>query len=269
MGTWNSTYETLPQNVNNPGRGAEAVRELKTEIRSRLEVEQFFGPNEDAEASRFGLNKEGSARVLVKDPYSVSGDRDPVVNDQLNAGRVEVNLEDREVGDVKLYDGDTEATAPAGKFAPIDSKYRRLRVLAYDDLSGSIVGWKTLYDVDEVVDLKFDQNIDGRKNFTLPPIVKDQTVPSGRGESWFHTDFATGATENQKKIATNMDNVRNHLVEVLTSNTLDPADHIVTNFLLALNPLYVVNGYVDKTVKVTTIEAENIIGDRVEGAVWI
>ena len=70
MATWNDLYEQSPRNSNNPGFGAAAIRDVKTQIREILETSIAFGdgfvPIDFGDVPS-GTMREGSARAYVLD----------------------------------------------------------------------------------------------------------------------------------------------------------------------------------------------------------
>lgn len=273
MATWNSAFELIPVNNNDPGFGAQNIRELKAEIRGRLEVEHFFGANEDSDATLYGRHKEGSARATSLDNYTGNADRDPELDDQTKVGRIVIDTQDRIPADEKLYDGQDSTEIPA-KFDTsnnsekgLDDRYRKIKALVYDEATGGTPSWKTIFDIDDIVDVKFDQTIDGRKTFILEPKIPDPAIDVGGtdyGSDWFVTQL-DAASADEKRVATNLHNVRVQLISMLLADVLNPSSSLAT-YLESVDDTYIddTTGFIGRTIKVNNIEA-----DSIKGVVWV
>ena len=73
MSAWNAQYKAYPPNSNNPGYGAEAIRDLKTNLENILGVEHSFDVVDDI--SLQGQHLPGSAIIALDDDTS-----DDIVN---------------------------------------------------------------------------------------------------------------------------------------------------------------------------------------------
>jgi hypothetical protein len=264
MGTWNTAYEALPRNKNNPGYGATAIRELKKEISGRMDNEHYFG-NDDETAFPLltGNHKEGSARVTVVDPF-VNPDRGNQVTD-VSVGRVLMDLDDISVA--RTYDGDGVATAPAGKFdvtnTSVDAKNQIIKVQAYDENDESSLVVKEIFNADRFVDIKFDQDIDGKKNFELSPkLANPDTVVGANLQTTdlFQAYLDGGLTAEQKKQAVPLGMFMDHLYrivdELLISNSGDAG---MEAFWVARNEVRV-DGKLSRTLALDSINANTVTG---------
>ena len=91
MGTWNSTYKQNPANNNNPGYGADAIRDLK----STLETVFQAGHNFDLlSVSEQGKHLPGTAII------DLNGDTDALNN--LQVGRLKGTVTQRQLFKLKV-----------------------------------------------------------------------------------------------------------------------------------------------------------------------
>lgn len=61
---WDAAYEASPADLDNASEGAQRIRNLKRDIRERLEQEHSFDSEDSSET---GVHLEGSARIFVQD----------------------------------------------------------------------------------------------------------------------------------------------------------------------------------------------------------
>jgi len=265
MGTWNTNYEQLPRNKNNAGYGAPAIRELKSEISARLEQEHFSGPTWETGSypASIGFHREGSSRVQVTDPFSGDTDRAGSLVTDAKVGRVEVDLD--EIDTLRTYNGELEAgSPPAGKFdttsTSVDQFNQKLKVRAYNDAVGTLVT-KELFDAERFVDIKFDQLIDGLKEFNLAPFVTTDGFQEDKAaypSSHLIRDIAAMSSDELRQLVP-LTFVKDSLEKIY--QTMLVGESIDSN-IQTENTFYV-GGKNDQTLKIKAIEA-----DTITGATW-
>lgn len=250
MATWNSTYEALPQNTNNPGYGAQAIRELKVAIKERMNRFAVWGDDETSYSITGGTPREGSARASVYD--SDYTNREDIVVPTNLIGQLVVDLEqrstDRTVDDVDFADTDQSETANLNKV---------LRVVMYDSTLGTKV--VPLFDYDSMVDIYQDQAVGGRKDFTLSPLVpnlKEITDPDWR--DYIDLNDKLDAAVNVKEAYEGDMLAKFH-------NLFDPSDQDnIDEGIVATSGDHPNTEYVNKAVHVDQITANSI-----KGVVWV
>lgn len=175
---WDLTYEQGPRTSNNPGYGAQAIRDLKQDIRERLDRFNVWGATETSLDLLGGTPREGSARVQVTDSGSTG--RDDIIGeaDQLvYVGQIKVDLSqratDREADGIAFADSAQDNTANLKK---------TVSVVMHDDITETKV--VELFTYDSMVDIFQDQSIGGRKTFTLSPLVPDLRATGDTDPSW-------------------------------------------------------------------------------------
>lgn len=120
--TWNTAFEASPPNSESVGLAAQRIRELKAEVRDRLEAEHDFG-NTGNVSTDTGRHLAGSARIFVQSsPPAVDGttsaaclaEADTAGQRYCEAGRAWLDSDDN-----RLYvstdagaDGDADAWQP-------------------------------------------------------------------------------------------------------------------------------------------------------------
>ncbi len=178
MSTWNSTFNIIPRNGNNPGYVAEQIRNLKTAIVEREDREHMFGPSEtedDDYTATGGTHREGSARVMVTDGLSDSDERVYYqnTNDPDAVGRLVV--------DMTVTDLDPEVDEETGTLA--DSYRYTKSISVYMPTWSETGGWDSdtitlteVFKASEFMNVTFDQDISGVKNFLHSPTVPSVTI---------------------------------------------------------------------------------------------
>ena len=253
---WDNTYENTPLNGDDPGEGALELRTLKGEISKRNKTEHFWGTDEENLVARLGAHKEGSARSYVLDPYDASPERPDRSTNLDNIGSIRVTYLDNP--SAPQLDGENAVTV-----SDDDTMFQKIEVRTYVDAIGTL-GWITVFDKADFLNLKFDQTVNGRKDFTLNPEVPyDPEIGLGNvGSQWFTA--AMNAIGAGGYVAPALSNVRDQLIYMLTKDAYNP-EGAFAQWIDTVDNTYIgTTGYVDRTIKASIGDFETLTG-----AVWV
>lgn len=256
--TWNNTYEQNPKNFNNPGYGANQIRQLKTAVRDRLDREHIFGQSESDLNNVGGTHREGSARVYVNDPNNAVDSRQDRMDEPIDVGRVRVDF--TQLDSARTLDGEMQTGWDA-------ERVKKIEVTSDPVNGGSNPGWQNLFSADDFVDTSFDQDINGRKNFSLSPQVPD--VPS----EFFDDDYTYA--EGEDKYAVNVGQMAPKVSDAKYHNPFDVT--LNADYNVAQGGTYykstTINGVsqnvTNTTISTATINAEVVNAEQVLGVVWL
>lgn len=257
MATWNATFELLPRNGNNPGYGADAIRDLKGAIRERLDTEHIFGASETTTGKTGGLHREGSARAAVTDDAALPTDRADtrVSSTTSEIGQVVVDMSILETA--RTQDGDS-LVALNGNY---DDQYTKTISLVIPELTTGGT-WDhdntqlvAVFDAQAFMDLISDQTVRGVKLYVHSPEVPAVGVQStldATSDHQYDTDDADKVT-TAAEIYFAIDDAK-------YQNLFDP-DDIDNQDLVVVGD----NGsYVNRNIK-----ANEIHGEALYGTVWV
>lgn len=158
--SWNDTFIGLPVEDNNPGRGAEAIRDTRKGVDERMTGEHFWGdPEESTYAQVGGYHKEGSAVVKVIDEDSTQRDTDHERVSHNRVGTLSVDMQLLGSGNWRTVAGIDQATE-GGEY-PNRVKKVQLYFTDGDGVTQTI----PLVNHDKLVNIDWDQTILGDKEF--------------------------------------------------------------------------------------------------------
>ena len=211
---WSDNWEKQPQDVSNPGFGADQIRSDKIGVRERAELEHAFGPDELDKAAVGGVHLEGSGRVWINDDESTNDDAaraDKIVDAGLTDS---LDLSGRMVVDLNLIDPLPETDGSA--ILDTDPVARVRTIKCYDG-DGNLL---TVFDPDKFLSTIIDQTVQGVKTY-----IHQQLLDS---TAW-HTDAEYDAlTAPEQAIADKETLPRAEIVAKATSakehDVFDPND---------------------------------------------
>ena len=167
MAIWGNLYNSLPRQGYNPGYGAREFQGLKSRLTTRLNREHIVGEEElvpGLSGYSGGNHREGSAMVSVQDGLEGASPRaDYRINSLASAhiGRVNMDLQERPSA--------LEINGVAGT-STAALRYKIISVIGDIGAGAEVL---TILDVDTLMDLTFDQAINGTKTFNEHVLVPD------------------------------------------------------------------------------------------------
>lgn len=249
---WNDTFLTQPDDENNPGRGAEEIRDTRVGINERIAEDHFIGQNDELVLLEVGgTHREGTARALVDDEFDVARDTSGERVLRQNVGSLRVNMDLLGSGNWRTQaevDLDTEDAA---------RNNRKKSIQLYFTDADAISEFVTIFDPDAVVSTVYDQSISGDKVFTraVEAPADDDTAAVAAVEADFNPNDALYDTDYV--IPANV--FWQWMHDAKFHNLFDSSSSDNTTLLSASTGIHGVN-YIDKDLSANVITAEKVYG---------
>lgn len=177
MAIWNDTFLATPPNEDNPGRGAEAIRNLKGAIEERLTLDHYWGETDEL-IKLGGYHKEGSAVAKVLDADQTARNTAGSRIERTSLGTLEADMN-------LMTAGGGSWRAIAGVDQSAEGSYydnRRKRVKIHFTDSDLLAQFVELFNPDRYTHIAWDQTIGGDKIFSravqAPPDDDSDAVAS-------------------------------------------------------------------------------------------
>jgi len=252
---WNDNFIALPVEDDNPGGGAEGIRDTRAGVDERMKQDHFWGePKETVDGKVGGRHIEGTAVASVKDEDETQRISDGDKVQRYAIGVVQVDMTQlgagnwRETAGVELDDE-----------SPRYDNRKKLIQIYFND-SDDIQQFVDVFNPDDVVSMHWDQLVGGDKEFTRALKAKGDDaslavteVPADfdPGDSDYDTNYVIPAKVFWKWIK----DAKFHTVFDRTDG--DNAT------LLSSSPGVHGHTYIDQDISANVIE-----GEIIRGAIW-
>jgi len=157
---WNDNFIALPIAEDNPGEGAEAIRDVRKGVDERMKEDHFWGEPNEVDGFVGGRHIEGSAVIGVLDEDSTQRVSDGEKVERYLIGVPRVDMNPLGAGNWREVAG-TELNTETPRH---DNRKKKLQLYFTD--ADSVSGFVDIFNPDEFVSMFWNQTIGGDKVFS-------------------------------------------------------------------------------------------------------